>query len=326
MPELLKKGVNFFIKTPTWLVILAGTFLVLLQLLNGSIPAWLQLTVFALSLLLTGIPHGALDHLIEAETARRNRKPFKISLFLLKYVGKMLFYAALWYAFPGLSLLFFLILSAWHFGETDIESVPYTPLWNISRFTFGVFILLFLLLSHISETRPLLVRITHSNDHVLNVWNLLTYHKTAIFIISLALVVFFSSIAYKARPVQFNKGRYLRLILLLTLTALLPLLPAFALYFGGWHALSALKAIQSYIKPSETAQMSDKGIGSITGIWLKTLPFTSHAFATFGIGIWYWLYFLKSFDPLPLLFTFLSLITLPHLSVMLEMNKKSVAY
>lgn len=312
------------VQAPTWVSILVGCVLLVWQFAVGQIPLSVQITVFAFFLFLAGIPHGALDHLVEEETAKRDKKPFAMPLFLLKYVGTMLFYAAFWYVFPSASLLFFLLMSAWHFGETDVEKAPYTPLWSITRFIFGTFILLFLLLSHVEETTPILNRISQSNHTVLSTWGFLCTHKSVVLLVNVLLFILLFSISYTRHPIFLDKKRYARLVILLVLTAFLPLLPAFALYFGGWHALSSFHMIQIYLDPANAQPQTEKKLRSALRMWSQTLFFTALAFAFFAAGIWYWFHFLQTFDPLPLLFIFLSVITLPHLDVMRKMNKNVV--
>ena len=110
---------------------------------------------------------------------------------------------------------------------------------------------------------------------------------------------------------------HLNLLFILICCLILPLLPAFALYFAGWHSIISLHNINIFIADSKTAN-KDK---SIKKLFLKALPLSLIAIAGLvGVG-----YFLRHhaplFDPLPLLFVFLSLLTLPHLSVMHNLSK-----
>jgi beta-carotene 15,15'-dioxygenase len=317
--DWIKKIGSFFLQTPTLISILAGFGLVIWQVLSGTIPPSVQITFFIFFLALTGIPHGAIDHLIEAETAKRQQKKFKIAFFLVKYVLTMLVYAFAWYVLPSLSLLFFLLISAWHFGETDIEYAPKTVLWNATRFIFGCFVLSFLLLFHEAETTPILERISQNNFNVLAVWFYLISFKNSLLLISFLIVLILFYLANKNQLIELNKTHYFRLFLIILLTYFLPLLPAFALYFGGWHALCSFKTIHFYISENNKNAQSFSPI-SFLKTWSKTLVFSILAISSLIFATWYWFRFLQTFDPLPLLFIFLSLITLPHLTVMHKIN------
>ncbi len=322
--EMVKNWTYKILDTPTWISIFAGIFLLVWQCITGSLPPSVQITFFALFIFLTGIPHGAIDHLVEKETARRLNKTFNMTFFLLKYALTMLFYSFMWYLLPSISLVFFILISAWHFGETDIEKAPQTPLWHITRFTSGCLTLLWILLLHSQETTPILARITQNSYNVMSVWVQAVEFKLLIFtIITLFFIVFYYA-ADKKNKIYMDKMRFVRLSLILILTYFLPLLPAFALYFGGWHALCSFQTISQYLLQNKEKNDITLLIHSALNVWTKTLFFTFLALLSFAIGAWYWLHFLQRWDPMPLLFIFLSLITLPHLRVMHGMIKTTI--
>jgi beta-carotene 15,15'-dioxygenase len=303
------------LQTPTWISIFLGISLWAWGQFQGEIPSSVQTAFFAFFILLTGIPHGALDHLVAAKTAETQLKQFKILPFLLEYMGSMALYAAVWYFLPTLSLLFFLLISAWHFGETDLEDAGDTPLWNGAKFLFGALVLAFLLLSHAQEVQPLWARITQNDVWAGRLWEAAAMHNLVLGSILCFSFIFVSSVAHRQKPISINISRGLRLAFILILAYFLPLLPAFALYFGGWHALSAFGSIKNYL-----AKDTENSSNTPLSIWLKSLPFTLLATVFLCGGFWYWQYFLQTWDSLPILFIFLSLITLPHLRVMHPMN------
>ncbi|HKL02394.1 MAG TPA: Brp/Blh family beta-carotene 15,15'-dioxygenase [Cryomorphaceae bacterium] len=76
----------------------------------------------AIFIALLGIPHGAIDHIIYLEGNGSN--PFKFYSF---YFGLMTVYAIAWIFFPMWSMLGFLALSAYHFGQsqfTELAAIP----------------------------------------------------------------------------------------------------------------------------------------------------------------------------------------------------------
>jgi beta-carotene 15,15'-dioxygenase len=319
--EILKSWAYAIRTTPTLVSIGAGSLLLIWQFFIGSIPPSVQATFFAVFILFTGIPHGAIDHLVEKETAERQQKPFNLLGFLSKYLLTMAVYAGAWFVFPSLSLLFFLLISAWHFGETDIERAPPTVLWNIARFSFGCFTLSWILLVHAVEVTPILERISRNNDIVQAVWQFFVGFKNVFLILFAASTGIFSYFANKKNTLDFDKMRLARLSAIVVLTYFLPLLPAFGLYFGGWHALCSFDNIHNYLL-SQNLKTSEV---SILKTWSKTLGFTLLAISFLVFATWFWLRFYHTWDALPLLFIFLSLITLPHLNVMHRMSKFSAA-
>lgn len=310
------------LSVPTFISILLGLVLLLWQNLNTGLPPSVQIAFFILLLFATGIPHGAIDYLVEEKTANRQKVSFNLTIFLLKYLGTMGFYGLVWYAFPSVSLAIFLLISAWHFGETDIEKAPDTRLWNTTRFISGSLVIAWILLGHINETQPILERISQNNGHVMAIWAFMTRHiQGTLSVLFLAFISAFG-VAYSRQALRFDKFRLCRLLILLVITHYLPLLPAFALYFCGWHSLCAFKTIQDYLTDTHINKRQNYDVlKSAFSIWSKTLLFTCIAFFALGFSTWYWLHYLNTWDPLPLLFIFLSLVTLPHLTVMHDMNK-----
>ena len=136
--------------------------------------------------------------------------------------------------------------------------------------------------------------------------------KQILYLFGLGLSTIFI-VAQSEHFVKFDKVRILRLILILSLTIYLPLLPGFALYFGGWHALCAFDTIHGYLR---------KDYPSLTfkSVYLKALPFTMIAIFFLSAFLWYCKNYTQAYDPFPILFIFISLITLPHLVIANQMN------
>jgi beta-carotene 15,15'-dioxygenase len=306
--------IKILLKTPTWLTIILGMMLLIYQTYQGELSQKIQVVFFVMLILLTGIPHGALDHLIQKATDNQRNKVYDFRSFLLKYLLIMGLYGLAWYFFSGISFVIFLIISAWHFGETDIENVPQNArIWSFTRLLYGFYVLAFILLTHIQEVTPIVERMTDSQSKTMIVWNFIEKNvKQILYLLGLSLSTIFI-VAQSEHFIKFDKIRILRLILILLLSVYLPLLPAFALYFGGWHALCAFDTIHGYLR---------KDYPSLTfkSVYLKALPFTIIALIFLGGFLWYCQHYTQTYNPFPILFIFISLITLPHLVIANQMN------
>lgn len=301
-------------QTPTYLTIAAGVLLVSYQQWVGPLSVPVQ-SVFCIGLLLVaGIPHGALDHLIERERSARLGQPFSLLRFIAQYLLMIAVYGVGWLFFPVLSLVVFLVISAWHFGETDIEKAPATAAWSLTRFVAGGFILAFILLTHPAETTPILARILQNNEPGMNLWNGAASRAGDVLRGWGLLTLVLALLAFRRRPILVDGWRLGRLGLVLLLTYPLPLLPAFMLYFGGWHALSSFGTIRTYLDGASFSRRS------IWKLWLQSMPLTVAAFGFLGICTAVWYGYAPQFDPLPSLFIVLSTITLPHIQVMHRLN------
>lgn len=301
-------------RTPTCLTIGAGLLLAGYQYWVGPLSLWAEL-FFCIGLLLTtGIPHGALDHLIEQERSLRRSQSFSLPRFIVRYVAMIALYGLGWVFFPVLSLILFLLISAWHFGETDLEHAPDNIYWSLTRLVAGSFVLAFLLLTHAHEVTPIIARIVQNDALSLQLWQAAVSQTGGILRGWLTLLLVLSMLAFGHQPMAVNGWRLGRLALVLALTYCLPLLPAFMLYFGGWHSLSSFGTIKSYLQKRQHSQQS------VWKIWWKSVPLTLLAvgFLLAGAGVWY--SYTPFLDPLPYLFILLSTITLPHIQVMHQVN------
>lgn len=308
------------LKTPTLLTILIGFLLIAFQFLTGSLPFSVQLSFCGFMLVVAGIPHGALDHLVERERAIRHNKPFSLPEFIAKYLFTMGIYATAWLLAPVPCLLVFLLISAWHFGETDLNNAPETTYWSLARLSAGGFVLAFILLTHPAETSPILSRIVQGDEQVLAIWQFIVDRAGSVLRGWATLIVILIMLAYGNRPIRLQGWRIGRLLLILGLAFYLPLLPSFMLYFGGWHALSSFHTLQAYL-PANTTTPGQ----AIWKIWQQSLPLTLISIFFLGIYALIWAFVYPALDPLPSLFIFLSLITLPHIGVMHGIYKEQIS-
>ncbi len=306
--------INSLLKVPTWLTVFIGLILLYWQYFQGNLPQSFQIVFFVSLILLTGIPHGALDHLIQEATDKKFNRVYSAKIFLIKYLTIMALYALAWYLFSGLSLLVFLLISAWHFGETDLEKAPQNVLiWSCTRLIYGFYILAFILLTHLNEVQPIVNKMIGNQQSIMTFWNFITLNvKQILYLLGLSFTTIFI-VAQSEFLIHFNKIRIFRLGIILIISSYLPLLPAFALYFGGWHALCAFDNIHDYLRKDHPSL-------SFKIVYLKTLPFTVLAILFLCAFLWYCRTYTQNFDPFPILFIFISLITLPHLIIAHQMN------
>ena len=312
--KIMTNTLRYIFKTPTWITVFLGIFLLIWQLYWGGLSQNIQVIFFVTLILLTGIPHGSLDHLIQEANDKRQNRVYSFAKFAVKYLLFMAIYGLAWYWFSGISLMIFLLISAWHFGETDLENVPLKPrIWSFTRLLYGFYVLAFILLTHTEEVNPIVKQMILGQNNALIFWKFIQANvKQILYLFGLVLSTIFI-VAQSEHFIKFDKVRILRLILILILTIYLPLLPAFALYFGGWHALCAFDTIHGYLQ-------KDHPLLTFKSVYLKALPLTIMAIFFFGAFLWYCKNYTQSYNPFPILFIFISLITLPHLIIANQMN------
>lgn len=93
--------------------------------------------LFAIVLIaLIGIPHGAIDHILFLKKTAKTKRFFYSFYFLFIFLSLIF-----WLYMPQFSLVLFLLLSAYHFGQSQLQSYAQLPnvlarfmsiLWGIS--------------------------------------------------------------------------------------------------------------------------------------------------------------------------------------------------
>lgn len=295
----------------TWVNALIGLILFAWLQYDGEIPMKIQLMYFAIMIGATGIPHGALDHIIAKTTATNKGQSFSIQQFLGRYILAILLYSASWIFFPGISLIIFLLISAWHFGETDLSNAVDTWPWNLSRLLWGSLVLMIILLSHFEETSSVVLRITQGSEIAQKTMMHLKMNSPHYFSGVMSLFFTTATIANSKNKISISYLYIINLVSILILCSQLPLLPAFALYFGGWHAIRSFEIIFKFLHDAKE-EMATKPLT----MWKNALPMTFLAAFGFIFMAFIWNGTGMKMDPLPAIFIFLSIITLPHLDVM----------
>ncbi len=291
-------------------------YLVVLSLIGAAarwtgLEAWrfFEVAGLLLGIVITGIPHGAMDHYIARQQAINEGRAFHIRHFIATYVVWILLYSALWWMSPGCSLLLFLVLSAWHFGETDLEFSGSSPRWKfVKTLLYGASLVAWLLLHHPLELASwikLLVPAFTTATEVIAV------------VQQIPLPLFYVILVVLLLPVNSQRkhkwGIWLALCAFIFLCGQMSLLSGFTLYFTGWHGVLAFIDIYNFLPLR----------GKLMAVWRNSLPLSILSY-TFLLGI----YFFTSAEVwqnsgLPAIFILLSLLTLPHTQVMHRLYRRT---
>lgn len=254
----------------------------------------------------TGIPHGGLDHWVAQKNAQEQGKSFKIFSFLGKYVGRMAIYGILWFISPSLGLLVFLLLSAIHFGETDLQYFqwPHPTLYRVFALGYGVSLLGGLLLTHLEEVNQILLYFPYLHGWE-STYQFLLKHEGVIEAMGISTILM-GLIWLGAITRQWNAAFHSIIFLVVWWLILwrLPVLLGFAVYFCCWHAVLTFMELKDFLGVS-WGKLSQRAI-----------PFSVIAlvgiFALVGL---FW-YFDHQDILLPVLFIGIALLTAPHGEVM----------
>jgi Brp/Blh family beta-carotene 15,15'-monooxygenase len=286
------------IKTP-FIVLLLSLLLLFLHKMVPNIFDFIQITVFTAGMFLVGIPHGAVDHLLETGNFK---SPIKLS-FIIKYISLALFNLVVWIFFPMVALVFFIGYSAWHFGQTDWKEWQAQKINAIKNATWGIFILSIILCGHLVETNNIL-----DNMQVFKIPLTDKEGKIASTLLSIVAITW---------AILEKKWRMLLSSLMLLVSIELPLISSFGLYFIGQHSMNGWTHLKQGLSVDNKS------------LYRKALPFTIGSLVLFAVFIYllknnYLAEFNKSL--LTIFFVFISCISFPHVMVMnrfyhLKLNK-----
>jgi lycopene beta-cyclase len=228
----------------------------LLYTLGSPFTEAYMYSVIVIGLLLIGIPHGALDHLL-----KKDSKP--LIYFITKYLLIMALNFTLWIISPILALTLFLLYSSYHFGESELECLgeyTHTLKATLKSALIGALILFIVVFGHWQESLNIL-------KHIDGLWPKNTIE-----------IPVNSSTFYASRSFAFiglflclyqNKIHFFKLALILFIGLFLPLVASFSLYFIGQHSFNAWQVLK-------------KGLAlNSFQLYKKALPFTLGALAVF---------------------------------------------
>jgi Brp/Blh family beta-carotene 15,15'-monooxygenase len=256
-----------------------------------------------------GILHGANDLLL----IKKNNSPKKTYNFiksLLNYVLVIIFCAILFYFIPGLTLILFILVSAFHFGEQQwIELIKNYPKWisySIS-FTYGLFIFMLLFIFHASEVEKIIFEISKfqiSPTLIPILFNSIGF----LFIIAIGYSYFkFEKIRVKILTELFY------LLIFTVIFKASSLIWGFAIYFILWHSIPSIIEQMNFLYGKFSFQNFITYCKSALIYW---------ALSIVGIVSLYFIFKDKQLFN-AIFFSFLAAITFPHVFVITKIfNKK----
>lgn len=234
-------------KQPTFIFITLLLFS--FPFLSGGIELSIE-SQFAISMLLVftiGIAHGSVDNLLYLKKSKM--KPVRFYLIYLFLVG---IYAATWFIFPLFALTLFLLISAYHFGQSQL-----TDSFKESKFLHKILyalwgIALISALINLKQQEILTIFNPHEDLQVVVTLVGSSYVNSIHVGSSIAVAVL---MLYLAATNQFRIERLLFETFILSVInisfTVLPVLLGFTLYFVFLHSLKSLEDEFAYLKNHE---------------------------------------------------------------------------
>ena len=271
-----------------------GLILCLLFLLLFSKNEFLEYSVFVVALTFLGIPHGAIDHLTsEPQITKRG-----FLTFLLSYISLIAAYLIGWIFFPVFSLVAFILMSGYHFGQTHFIKRPVQKSAKLLLYTTrGLFFLLLILSGDFELTQEILKPIL--------ALSFLSNYLIYILISSLSLTVLVQWIS----KVKFTRSDLIEFLILGPVLFLSPLMIGFIVYFSFWHALPSMISEYEFLKRYPN-------YNSVKKFATQLLPFSLISLVGIGIILILGMKFLNTSELILVFFILISLISFPHILYM----------
>ena len=277
-------GVKSWLPSLLWFLA-ALTFFALEAIAETAIAETAVAIVLVGGLVGIGIPHGALDAVTSVSFNGQ-----KTWAFYAQYLAILAATMVGWWYMPNLTLLIFLAMSAWHFGQGD------TQLWGqksaVAAGGWGALVLAFLLGHHLLETGQILLPL-HIHAPALE-W---LQSRSDLIGTGLwgAWGIVTSTLLFRR-----NWPGILSAITL-AMAAQMPLLLGFGSYFIFHHSVSGWSHLR------RGTALSHKQL------YVKGFPFTLAAFAFLGAGIMWLVDARDSSAAVGAFFAALSALSLPHI-------------
>ena len=294
-----------------------GAAMVLLQHFAGLTGPEAQFALFIAGVLVLGIPHGAADLLVAMRNDNDEGRSFSYLSFFLGYLGRLALFGLILWMFPVAGLLLFIVIAAFHFGETDLARFR-TEEWY-GRFlagSYGMLLLGVMLLCHLDEVRPFLALLDGGLSMSLALDRLEGIRWHVMGFLALAFIAsawyYLRKSGMGLREVGFRTPlSYLGILLIVYQ---LPLILGFTFYFVTWHSVISISRIIGYL-------CSHNGVG--VGKVLSQIAFYS-LIAILGIVLVGWAGFMFADHTSIMWYAFMGLavLTAPHMEVMHEMYQR----
>jgi len=192
---------------------------------------------------LVGLPHGAIDHILYSSLALKN-----MYIFYFIYLSLMVSYVVLWYMFPVVAMVIFLIISAYHFGESQLSNIKQNKIAAMLHyFIWGMH----LLSTYITYQYDVLLTLLGENQMKQFVGLLGTKEDQSIllYVSGIVLLGFFVQLFLRSKMSlqQIMQEVYVLFLIHISFYLFGPLV-GFTLYFVFLHSMKVIQDEYHYLK------------------------------------------------------------------------------
>ncbi|NDE30168.1 MAG: hypothetical protein EB076_08895 [Flavobacteriia bacterium] len=263
--------------------------------------------ILALFLILSvGLLHGSNDLMVIQRLASYEKISGLTRLkTLLAYIGLILIVLILFSTQRQFALLFFVLISSFHFGQQHWHRLIKGEHWVRYVFytSYGLLVFGLLFWTHAEQSSLVIEAITSVS--------LTANHFMVLSVVAFGLTVL-TLIATPGIPFRFLLIEVGVLVFLFIVFRYTSLLLSFALYFSLWHAVPSIKDQIELLYPNSLSSGLKSYAKAASLYW---------GISVIGFGLVLFLVGLNTLDVLELLVYFLAAITFPHVIVMSRVEK-----
>jgi Brp/Blh family beta-carotene 15,15'-monooxygenase len=252
-----------------------------------------------------GIVHGANDLLILKKGELNKNRFFRSILGYLALIGLCI---VSFFIHAYISLLLFIVISGYHFGEQHFEAKLIAPNWMKTSLylMYGILIFLMIFIENMTDVDTIVFSLTGKYFSEETIW--IGIVASSVVLISIILFGIYKKYTFKMNFIK--EVFYLGLLYLIFKTTSLIL--GFAIYFIFWHSIPSIIDQTKYISGKATKR-------SVLFYFKKAGPFWLLSIA--GLVGLYFLMDESLFSSA--IFLILFAVTAPHVWVMYRMKKAS---
>ena len=326
-----------------WFILLTGILTLIISILISpllsDISYGIQAIPFLISMVFLGLPHGAMDHLVPAKLSQATIKKSieSVSLFYL-LMGSL--YAVLWFVTPVYSLIFFILMTWFHWGQGDIyvlknfgfDFMTGSRIYSsVSLLLRGGIPMVVPLIAHPEKYNRFLSSIlTEFSVKTSSLEYLLSTELSLIlsgFIGILGIVNFISGLNMVENKSNLKMWLYdnFEITVLLVFFFYLPPLFAVGIYFCMWHSLRHIARL-SLMEDDKMIKLIQAGgkLDYIKEISKNTFKLTLISLIILAISLFLFVDSVAIETLIAVYLVFISVLTLPHVFVVSWMDYKQM--
>lgn len=304
-------------KTNNDLITIQVFVALIIIVLNVFISDWfesIRYYALAASVLIIGMPHGALDHKIYFKALHKEETIATQVKFYMGYLFIVLVYAWLWYVQPFIGFLLFMMFTLYHFGQSDTERLELNG-WLKQLFILarGLSIAGLILFGSDPFYTSRVVESVTGISLISIVYNFTTVENLRLFFALLYPTVYLISSFFSSK-VPLKNWLTIDAFMVPLLFSWVDPIFAFAIYFGLWHGYNHTKTMLDFMSTPEHKY-------GFKWFYKETALYSIISY----VGLLLIYYLVEAFGNeallVAILFTLISVITLPHMLVVEQMYR-----